>query len=183
MTAAQPIRLAREPGPMDSQPLQLVTVARGRAQRLLPRDLADALREARERAGLKLCELAALVGISPSYLGALERGRRCPSVTVARELVPILEPEMAARLMQVAVQDAGRSHPNRPQTISTPRLVQLAREIANRHARLDREAGGPYGQRSTSGRAAGLLGAGGTADGGEDRGGCDLSLDRQGVDG
>jgi transcriptional regulator with XRE-family HTH domain len=84
-------------------------------RRLLPADVADMLRAARERLGLRLCDAALLAGINPSYLSAIERKRRCPSVEVARELAIVLGlgPGDTEALMQAAVPDAGRSHPDR----------------------------------------------------------------------
>ncbi|MGN6872250.1 MAG: helix-turn-helix transcriptional regulator, partial [Solirubrobacteraceae bacterium] len=83
-------------------------------RRLLPRDLAAALRVARERLGLSRRDAALLAGVSADYLGTLERGRACPSVPVACELAATLslDPALTERLMRVAVPDAGRAHPD-----------------------------------------------------------------------
>jgi len=86
-----------------------------RERRTPPAGLGDALRCARETAGLSQGAVAAAVGIRPDYVSKLERGKRCPSVRVAESLAALLELAGgdAALLSAAAVDDAGRSHPMR----------------------------------------------------------------------
>lgn len=86
-----------------------------RYRREAPADVGPMLRAARERAGLKVTEAAFLAGVSRPQLSNCEAGRRLPSAVVARALADVLCLDDAdrARLMAVAVDDAGRSHPER----------------------------------------------------------------------
>lgn len=108
------------------------------AQRLprLPAGLAAALRATRERLGLNLAAAGRLVGITPSYLSQLEKGRCRPSVAVARDLVDALElaPGIAAWLISVAAPDGGRSHPGKRTRGSRRSVIgqQLAEALALR---------------------------------------------------
>ncbi|MGC9536510.1 helix-turn-helix domain-containing protein [Streptomyces sp. UG1] len=90
-----------------------------RERRTPPVGLGEALRQAREDAGLSQGAVAAAVGVRPDYVSKLERGERCPSVRVAESLAAVLELSAAgaALLSAAAVDDAGRSHPWR-----TPRV-------------------------------------------------------------
>jgi transcriptional regulator with XRE-family HTH domain len=84
-----------------------------RERRTPPAGLGEALRQARETAGLSQGAVAAAVGVRPDYVSKLERGERCPSVRVATSLASVLELGAAgtALLSAAAVDDAGRSHP------------------------------------------------------------------------
>ncbi|MFE7856011.1 multiprotein-bridging factor 1 family protein [Streptomyces sp. NPDC057403] len=84
-----------------------------RERRTPPVGLGDALRCAREDAGLSQGAVAASIGVRADYISKLERGQRCPSVEVAESLVGILNLSEAgaALLRAAAVEDAGRSHP------------------------------------------------------------------------
>ncbi|MGW3022462.1 helix-turn-helix domain-containing protein [Streptomyces sp. NPDC001221] len=86
-----------------------------RYRRQAPPDLGPMLRAARLRAGLLVSEAAFLAGISRPQLSNIEAGRRLPSVAVAQALADVLCLDGAerARLLAVAVDDAGRSHPGR----------------------------------------------------------------------
>ncbi|MEW2083480.1 helix-turn-helix transcriptional regulator [Streptomyces sp. NPDC005283] len=86
-----------------------------RERRTPPAELGPMLRQARERAGLGLREVARAVDLSPGYLWHLEAAERCPSVTVAHRLAAVLEFEETelAQLLAAAVDDAGRDHPSR----------------------------------------------------------------------
>lgn len=86
-----------------------------RYRREAPPDLGPMLRAARERAGLRQSEAARLAGIGQPHLSHVEAGRRVPSATVARTLADVLrlEGDDRARLLAVAVDDAGRDHPER----------------------------------------------------------------------
>lgn len=53
---------------------------------LPPPGLGPVLRDARTRSGLSIRETARRAGISYGYLGMLETGRRCPSLSVADAL-------------------------------------------------------------------------------------------------
>jgi transcriptional regulator with XRE-family HTH domain len=79
----------------------------------LPADLAAALRAARQDRGLGLREAADLAGVDAGHLSRIERGLRCPSLAIARDLVAALElaPDLAAWLLAIARPDAGRSAP------------------------------------------------------------------------
>ena len=84
-----------------------------RQRRTMPAEVGMMLAAARMRAGLRGRECARLVGIASSYIVALETGARCPSVTVAERLAETLhlDTDEHARLLAVAVDDAGRDHP------------------------------------------------------------------------
>jgi transcriptional regulator with XRE-family HTH domain len=84
-----------------------------RERRTPPTGLGEALRQAREEAGLSQGAVAAAVGVRPDYVSKLERGERCPSAKVAQLLAAVLELGAAgsALLSAAAVDDAGRSHP------------------------------------------------------------------------
>lgn len=86
-----------------------------RQRRTPPADFGPALRQARERAGLGPAETARQASLTPSYLAKLERGTRCPSVTVAGRLADVLdvEDEQRQALLAGAVNDAGADHPGR----------------------------------------------------------------------
>ncbi|MEH0582825.1 helix-turn-helix transcriptional regulator [Streptomyces sp. B21-106] len=73
------------------------------------------LREAREAAALTPAETARQAGLTASYLAKLERGTRCPSVTVAERLAVILDLDSGQRAVVLAgaVDDAGADHPAR----------------------------------------------------------------------
>ncbi len=49
-------------------------------------DLSKILKQRRVMIPLKLKELAAAAGISPSYLGRIERGKRFPSASILRKI-------------------------------------------------------------------------------------------------
>jgi hypothetical protein len=68
---------------------------------------------ARLRNGAGLRATARTVGIAPSYLVGLESSQRVPSRTVARQLADALglNDHERARLLAVAVSDAGRDYP------------------------------------------------------------------------
>lgn len=78
-----------------------------------PAGLGEALRQARETAGLSQGMVAATLGVGHDYVSKLERGQRCPSAKVAESLTAILNlgATGAALLAAAAVGDAGRSHP------------------------------------------------------------------------
>lgn len=84
-----------------------------RERRTPPAGLGEALRQARESAGLSQGAVAVAVGVRPDYVSKLERGERCPSANVAAALAAVLELGAAgtALLSAAAVDDAGRSHP------------------------------------------------------------------------
>lgn len=74
----------------------------------------------RLRARLTVAQVAFLTGISRPHLSNLEAGRRVPSATVARALADVLglADVDRARLLEVAVTDAGRDHPDRAPVLS-----------------------------------------------------------------
>lgn len=86
-----------------------------RQRRTPPTGLGATLRSAREQLGLSQGAVALTVGVRPDYVSKLERGLRCPSVSVADSLVLVLELNDTARaaLLAAAVTDAGRDHPGR----------------------------------------------------------------------
>jgi transcriptional regulator with XRE-family HTH domain len=86
-----------------------------RQRRIPPDGLGDALRQAREDAGLSQGALALAVGVGPDYISKLERGIRCPSQRAAGALAAALKLNTVARALldAAAVDDAGRSHPAR----------------------------------------------------------------------
>lgn len=86
-----------------------------RMRRTPPAEFGEVLREAREAVGLTPSETARHVGVTASYLSKLERGTRCPSVTVAERLAVILQldDEQRAAVLAGAVDDAGTDHPMR----------------------------------------------------------------------
>lgn len=86
-----------------------------RIRRVPPADLGPLLHMARLRARLTVTEAARRAGVDRSYLSNLEAGRRVPSAAYAAALadVLVLTDDERARLLEVAVGDAGRSHPAR----------------------------------------------------------------------
>jgi transcriptional regulator with XRE-family HTH domain len=86
-----------------------------RERRTMPADVGRTLLDARLRAGLRLREAARIVGISHTHLFRLEACMRVPSRTVARLLADALAltDTERARLLEVAVTDAGRDWPGR----------------------------------------------------------------------
>ncbi|MET9392433.1 helix-turn-helix transcriptional regulator [Streptomyces sp. NPDC006624] len=91
-----------------------------RIRRVPPADLGALLRVAREQMELRQVEAAFLAGVSRSHLANMEAGRRLPSVSVARALADVLclEGGDRERLLSVAVDDAGRDHPERSPVVS-----------------------------------------------------------------
>lgn len=86
-----------------------------RVRRTPPKALGPLLRAARERAGLSQSEAARRAGIGQGYVWLLEAGQRAPSMAVAELLADVLAltlPECRT-LYGCAVEDAGRSHPDR----------------------------------------------------------------------
>jgi len=75
--------------------------------RLLPPDLAAALRRARLQARMTVSEAAARAGVSAPYLSRLERGERCPRADVARRLAAALwlDDDLAAEFVDNATAD------------------------------------------------------------------------------
>ena len=55
-----------------------------RERRVPPPEFGEALRQAREAAGLSQAAVGAALGVGHDYVSKLERGERCPSVEVAR---------------------------------------------------------------------------------------------------
>ncbi len=98
------------------------------SRRITP-ELAAQLRSWRERGGWTRQDVADAAGISASYLGTLEAGKRAPSALVADALGFALELDAAevAQLQAQAITDAGRMHPGR--------LDREARRPAARSAR------------------------------------------------
>lgn len=86
-----------------------------RERRTPPTEFGPTLRDARERAGLGPAETARRAGVTASYLAKLERGARCPSVTVAERLAAVLglDDGQHAAVLAGAVNDAGADHPAR----------------------------------------------------------------------
>ena len=84
-----------------------------RIRRTPPADVGPMILAARERAGLRQVDAARAVGISAPYMRQLETGQRVPSRTVARTLADALalDDTERARLLAVAVDDAGRDWP------------------------------------------------------------------------
>ena len=84
-----------------------------RTRRTIPAGLGDELRSARRAANRSRSDVAAEVGVSRWYVGALERAERAPSQLVAAALIYALRlrPDVADALWGVAVDDAGRSLP------------------------------------------------------------------------
>lgn len=84
-----------------------------RMRRTPPPELGPMLAAARMRHGWSRREAARILGLSSSYLFDLECGRRCPSVTIARQMAEGLGLDAVARavLFASAVADAGRDHP------------------------------------------------------------------------
>ncbi|MGW2895844.1 helix-turn-helix domain-containing protein [Streptomyces sp. NPDC001212] len=80
-----------------------------------PPELGPLLRDARLRAGLSQTETARLAGVQQPLVSKLEAAQRCPSLAVAEALADTLRltlPE-CRQLYAAAVDDAGRSHPDR----------------------------------------------------------------------
>lgn len=86
-----------------------------RVRRIPPKGFGTMLRRARTRAGLSQGEAARAAGIPQPYLSVLEAGQRVPSQAVAYALASALGLGVneCRKLYEVAVSDAGRSHPNR----------------------------------------------------------------------
>lgn len=86
-----------------------------RVRRTPPKALGPLLRTAREQAGLSQSEAARRAGIGQGYLWLLEAGQRTPSMKVAELLGDVLQLRLdeCRILYGCAVEDAGRSHPDR----------------------------------------------------------------------
>jgi transcriptional regulator with XRE-family HTH domain len=86
-----------------------------RVRRTPPQALGPLLRAARERAGLSQSETARRAGIGQGYVWLLEAGQRTPSTKVAELLADVLQLRLGEcrQLFAIAVDDAGRSHPDR----------------------------------------------------------------------
>jgi transcriptional regulator with XRE-family HTH domain len=86
-----------------------------RVRRTPPPEFGPTLLAGRIAAGLSGREAARRVGITASYLRALETGTRCPSASVAELIADVLELDAEARavILAGAVSDAGRDHPRR----------------------------------------------------------------------
>ncbi|MFB6567374.1 helix-turn-helix domain-containing protein [Streptomyces noursei] len=86
-----------------------------RLRRTPPSGFAPALAGARQRAALGVRATARAVGISPGYLSRLERGLRCPSRSVAEQLIVVLQVDGDERavILGAAVDGVGRDHPAR----------------------------------------------------------------------
>ncbi|MCX5170567.1 helix-turn-helix domain-containing protein [Streptomyces antibioticus] len=84
-----------------------------RERRTPPPEFGPMLRAARERAGLGVRETARQAGLSAGYLTNLEHGSRSPSRSTAQRLADTLgmDEDERARVLAVAVSDAGRDHP------------------------------------------------------------------------
>ncbi|MEY9894263.1 DNA-binding XRE family transcriptional regulator [Catenulispora sp. MAP5-51] len=84
-------------------------------RRVPPPELGPMLKAARARAGLGLREAAHSVGITHSYLIALERGARSPSIEIASRLTEVLQlsGEESVAVFAASVPDCGPSHPLR----------------------------------------------------------------------
>jgi transcriptional regulator with XRE-family HTH domain len=76
----------------------------------LSAEAAAGLRHARQRTGLSLRGAAEKAGISFGYLCQLEHGQRCPSLSVAYDLVSAfrIDAAVAGRLFAEAQRDKGR---------------------------------------------------------------------------
>jgi transcriptional regulator with XRE-family HTH domain len=92
-----------------------------RVRRTPPPEVGLRLAAARQRAGLAGREAARRLGTSSGYLADLERGRRCPSVGMARRLADVLALTEAERadLFACAVDDAGANSPWRKPAAET----------------------------------------------------------------
>lgn len=90
-----------------------------RMRRTPPADVGPMLKAARVRADLGLRETARAAQISHPTLYDLERGKSCPSRTVASALAAVLEltDEERVVLDRAAVDDAGRDHPARRRAV------------------------------------------------------------------
>ena len=75
--------------------------------RLLPPSLAARLRQARLDAWLTVTQAARRAGISPGYMGRLERAERCPRRGVVAALVEALDLDdaLAADLLDAAADE------------------------------------------------------------------------------
>lgn len=93
-------------------------------RRVPPPELGPMLRAARIRAGLGLREAARAIGITHSYLIALEQGSRSPSTDTARQLTKVLQlsNEDSLAVSAASVRDRGRSHPLRAPHSKAPYL-------------------------------------------------------------
>jgi transcriptional regulator with XRE-family HTH domain len=93
-----------------------------------PDTLGPILARARARSGLSVRQMARRAGISFGYLSMLERGRRCPSQSVALALAVALELDAAERaaLYEAAIPNVGRDYPGPPDR-ERPTLVAGAR--------------------------------------------------------
>ena len=96
-----------------------------------PETLGDYVREARQRANLRLRELAGELGITPSYLSDIENDRRVPSQEVLEGIARRLHLDLDELLAR-----AGRLDPDTERYLRrSPAAVRLFRRIAEH--RLD----------------------------------------------
>lgn len=114
----------------------------------LGEDLGRRLREAREASGTTQTAAAAKIGISPGWLGALERGTKAPSLPTAEAIVrhtPGLNASTIAELLAKAVPDEAFEDPERrqrrvqrmEQTSATALLGAVEREARTRELRCE----------------------------------------------
>jgi|SRR5579884_997739 len=109
--------------------------------------LAQRLREAREKAGLKLDEVAAKAGVSKTYLWELEKdeaGVKKPSADVLLKIANALSttiahllglPTVRARAEEVILPPALIEFRNRMTTLGTPLTEQDLRDLASMNFR------------------------------------------------
>jgi len=96
-----------------------------------PETLGDYVREARQRANLRLRELAQELGITPSYLSDIENDRRVPSQDVLEGIARRLHLDLDELLAR-----AGRLDPDTERYLRrSPAALRLFRRIAEQ--RLD----------------------------------------------
>ncbi len=91
-----------------------------------PETLGDYVRDARQRANLRLRELAEELGITPSYLSDIENDRRVPSQEVLEGIARRLHLDLDELLAR-----AGRLDPDTERYLRrSPAAVRLFRRIA-----------------------------------------------------
>jgi hypothetical protein len=95
---------------------------RTRWRSLLPPQLGQELRHARQTRSWSLRQAGRQIGIDWTYLRMLEPAQRCPSRSVAAALIEALElpPDIALWLRELAVPNAGRSEPEADADESQP---------------------------------------------------------------
>jgi len=110
-----------EPG--EEGGVRMKPVARGPLEESMEivEDCARRVKNARDKAGLKLAVIAEKINEKESYLDAIENGRMAPTLEVARKL----EHELGIKLTEKAAQEVSMEAPKQSGRFSEPTLADM----------------------------------------------------------